>query len=132
MRSVVDRNVVMRRMTVVGGVSWFVLYTGCHYGRLRKRTRWAENVACMGEKINLYRILVWKPEEKKTLRRHGCRWENNIKLDLKVIELEDLNWWSRVRDKAQWRAVVRQRTFGFHKIVAISWQAERLLGCDMA
>jgi hypothetical protein len=65
MRSVVDRNVVMRRMTVVEGSSLFVLCTVCHYGSQRKRTRWAENVACMGEKRNVYRIVVGKPEGKK-------------------------------------------------------------------
>jgi len=62
-----------------------VLYTACHYGSLRKRRRWAENVACVGEKINLYRSLVGKPGGEETLERRRRRWENNIKLDPKII-----------------------------------------------
>jgi hypothetical protein len=31
--------------------------------------RWAEHVARMGEKLNVYRLLVGKPEGKRPLRR---------------------------------------------------------------
>jgi hypothetical protein len=31
-----------------------------------------------------YKILVRKPEEKRPLGRYGYRWEDNIKMDLKV------------------------------------------------
>jgi hypothetical protein len=36
----------------------------------------------MGE--NAY-ILFGKPQEKETIRRSRCRWEDNIKIDLKII-----------------------------------------------
>jgi hypothetical protein len=34
-----------------------------------RRMRWVWNVACMGEKMNAYRILVGKPEGKRLLGR---------------------------------------------------------------
>jgi hypothetical protein len=39
----------------------------------------------MGEKRNAYRILVGKPEGKKSLGRPRRRWEDNIKIDLRDI-----------------------------------------------
>jgi hypothetical protein len=47
-----------------------------------RRMRWAEHVARMGEKRNVYRLLVGKPEGKRPLRRPRRRWINNIKMDL--------------------------------------------------
>jgi hypothetical protein len=41
------------------------------------------HVACMGEMRNAY-ILVGKPEGKRPLRRHGRRFEDNVKTDLKT------------------------------------------------
>jgi hypothetical protein len=32
---------------------------------------------------NVYRILVGKPEGRKPLGRPRCRWEDNIKIDLR-------------------------------------------------
>jgi hypothetical protein len=48
--------------------------------------RWAGDVARMGEKRNLYRILVGKPEGKRPLGRPKHRWVDNIKIDLREIE----------------------------------------------
>ena len=33
-------------------------------------------------------VLVWKPEGKKSLCRPRCRWEDNIKMYFKEIDLE--------------------------------------------
>jgi hypothetical protein len=41
------------------------------------------------EKCN---FLVGKPERKRLLERPGCRWEDTIKMDLKEIRCEDMNW----------------------------------------
>jgi hypothetical protein len=35
----------------------------------------------IGEKMNEYRILVEKPEEKRPVGRRRCRWVDNIKMD---------------------------------------------------
>jgi hypothetical protein len=50
-----------------------------------RRLRWAGHVARMGEKRNLYRLLVEKPEGKRPLGRPRRRWIYNIKMDLLAI-----------------------------------------------
>jgi len=40
---------------------------------------------------NLYKILVWKPEMKRLLGSPRYRWEDNIKVDLKVIGCEGMD-----------------------------------------
>jgi hypothetical protein len=47
-----------------------------------RRMRWAWHVARMGDKRNVYRILVGKPEGKRPQGRKRRRWVNNIKLIL--------------------------------------------------
>jgi hypothetical protein len=47
-----------------------------------RRIRWAGHVARMGEKRNVYWLLVRKPEGKRPLRRPRRRWIDNIKMDL--------------------------------------------------
>jgi hypothetical protein len=44
-----------------------------------RRRRLAGYVARMGQKRNVYRILVGKPEEEKTLGRPRRRWVDNLK-----------------------------------------------------
>jgi hypothetical protein len=46
----------------------------------------------MGEKRNAYRILVGNPEGKKPLGRPRCRWEDNIRMDLREIGWTGLIW----------------------------------------
>jgi hypothetical protein len=47
-----------------------------------RRMRWAGHVARMGDKRNVYRLLVGKPEGKRPLGRPRRRWVDNIKMDL--------------------------------------------------
>jgi hypothetical protein len=44
---------------------------------------WAGYLAHMGDKRNVYNILVGKPKGKVHLGRPDRRWENNIKIGLK-------------------------------------------------
>jgi hypothetical protein len=46
-----------------------------------RRTRWAGDVARMGERRGVYSVLVWKPEGKGPLGGPRPRWEDNIKID---------------------------------------------------
>jgi hypothetical protein len=47
--------------------------------------RWAGHFEREGEKRNMYRLLVGKPEEKRPLGRPRNRWIDNIKMDLLEI-----------------------------------------------
>jgi hypothetical protein len=49
---------------------------------------------------------VGKPEGKRPLGRPNCRWMNNIKIDLREIESDDMDWIDLAQDKDQWRALV--------------------------
>jgi hypothetical protein len=50
-----------------------------------RRMMWAGHVARMGEGRNVYRVLVGKPEGKRSLGRPRRRWEDGIKMDLRGI-----------------------------------------------
>jgi hypothetical protein len=45
-----------------------------------RRMGWAGHVARMGEKRNVYRLLVGKPEGKRPLGRPRHRWMDNMKM----------------------------------------------------
>jgi hypothetical protein len=60
----------------------------------------------MGEKRNMYRLLVGKPEGKRPLRRPRNRWMDNIKMDLLVIGLNVVDWIGLAQDRYRWRALV--------------------------
>jgi hypothetical protein len=60
----------------------------------------------MGEKRNVYRILVEKPEGKVPLGRPRRRWVDNIKMDLREIGWDGVDWIDMSQDKDKWRALV--------------------------
>jgi hypothetical protein len=64
----------------------------------------------MGEKRNVYRILVGKPEGKRPLGRPRRRWENNIRMDLRDIGWGGMDWIDLAQDRDQWRALVNTVT----------------------
>jgi hypothetical protein len=65
-------------------------------GRTLARTR---------AKNNAYRILVVEPEGDIPLGRPRCRWVNNIKMDLREIEWDDMGCINLAEDRDQWRAL---------------------------
>jgi hypothetical protein len=71
-----------------------------------RRMRWAGHVACMGELRGANNILVWKPEGRRPLGRPRCRWEDNIKMNLREIGFGDVDWIRLVQDRDRWRALV--------------------------
>jgi hypothetical protein len=71
-----------------------------------KRMRWAGHVARMGGKRNTYRILVGKPEGKKPLQRPRRRCVDNIKMELRELGWDGMDWIDVAQDRDQWRALV--------------------------
>jgi hypothetical protein len=82
-----------------------------------RRMKWVGHVARMGEKRNVYRILVEKPEGKRPLQRPRHRWVN-------------IGWIMERWDGVMWTGLVLLRigtggallcircwTFGFHKML---------------
>jgi hypothetical protein len=53
----------------------------------------------MGEKSNAYRILVGKPEGKRPLGRPRRRWVDNIKMNLREIGWDDMQWVDVAQDR---------------------------------
>jgi hypothetical protein len=49
-------------------------------------------------------ILVEKPEGKEPLGRPRRRWEDNIRMDLREIGWEDVDWMHVAQVRDQWRA----------------------------
>jgi hypothetical protein len=75
----------------------------------------------MGAKRNVYRMLVGKPEGKRSLERPGRRWLNNIKMDLREIGWDGMDWIDVAQDRDQWRALVNAvMNLRFHKTLGSS------------
>jgi hypothetical protein len=60
----------------------------------------------MGERTDVYRVLVGKPEGKRTLERSRRRWEDNIKMYLQAVGCGDMEWIELAYDRDSWRAHV--------------------------
>jgi hypothetical protein len=55
---------------------------------------------------NTYKILVQKPEGKRTLRGSRHRWEDNVKMDLREVEFWDVDWIHLAYDRDWWQVLV--------------------------
>ncbi|KAJ4448620.1 hypothetical protein ANN_00010 [Periplaneta americana] len=61
----------------------------------------------MGESRNAYRVLVGRPEGKRSLGRPRRRWEDNITMDLREVGYDDRDWINLAQDRDRWRAYLR-------------------------
>jgi hypothetical protein len=64
-----------------------------------RRMRWAGNVARVGKKRNVYRLLVAKPEGKRQLGRPRHRWVDNIRMDPGEIGWGGVDWIGLAQDR---------------------------------
>jgi hypothetical protein len=71
-----------------------------------RRVRWAGHVTRMGKGRDVYRVLVGRPESRRPRGRPRCRWEDNIKMDLREKGIYGANWIRLAGDRVQWRAFV--------------------------
>ncbi|KAJ4445035.1 hypothetical protein ANN_06834 [Periplaneta americana] len=53
----------------------------------------------MGESRNAYRVVVGRPEGKRPVGRPRRRWEDNIKMDLREIGYDDIEWINLAQDR---------------------------------
>jgi len=59
----------------------------------------------MGERRDVHRVLVGKPERKRPFRRPRRRWEDNIKMDLQEVG-GGMEWIELAQDMDRWRALL--------------------------
>ena len=59
----------------------------------------------MGEGRNPPKILIQQPTEKRPSGRPRRRWEDNIRMDPKEIDVSTRNWVDLAQDKDYWRAL---------------------------
>jgi hypothetical protein len=60
----------------------------------------------VGEKRNAYRILVGNQDGKRPLGRPRRRWVDNIKMDLREIQWDSVDWIEVAQDRIEWMARV--------------------------
>ena len=68
--------------------------------------RWAGHVARMSEERGVYRVLVGKPEERRSLGRPRRRWVDNIRMDLQEVGCGYMNWIGLAQDRDRWWTLV--------------------------
>ena len=54
----------------------------------------------------MYRVLVGKPEGKRTLGRPRHRWVDNIRMDLQEVGCGYVDWIGMAQDRDNWRTLV--------------------------
>ena len=52
------------------------------------------------------RVLVGKCEGRRPLGRPRHKWEDNIKMDLREVGGEDMDWNSLAQDRDRWQSLV--------------------------
>jgi len=55
---------------------------------------------------NVYKILFGNPEGKRLLGRPRSRWEDNVRMDVREVGWEGVDWMHLAQDRDQWQALV--------------------------
>ena len=104
-------------MIVLHYIEWlcYTIYNDCatlytmtvlHYIESVIRMRWAGHVARMGEERGVYRVLVGKPEGRRSLGWPRRRWVDNIRTDLQEVGCGYMDWIGLAQDRDRWRTLV--------------------------
>jgi len=76
-----------------------------------RRVKWVEHVAPMGDRGTACSVFVGQPEGKRLLGRTKHGWEVNIKMYLKEISFECVDWIDVAQDKDKSQAVVNMAIY---------------------
>ena len=71
-----------------------------------RRMRWTVHVARLGERRDVFRVLVRKHEGKRPHGKPRCRREDNIKMDIQEMGCGGMDWIDVALDRDRWRARV--------------------------
>ena len=71
-----------------------------------RRLRWGDHVVRMEEGRIDFKKLTGTPTGKRPSGRPRRRWESNIRMDLKEIGINTINWVASAQDSDYWRALV--------------------------
>jgi hypothetical protein len=67
---------------------------------------WEEHVVRIGEMRNAYNSMVGISGSKRPLGRPRCRWEDNIRMNLRETGQEVVGWMHVAQDRDKWWALV--------------------------
>lgn len=67
------------------------------------------HVAHMEQKTSAYEVLVGTPEGKRQILRSEHRCEDDIKMYLRTIGCEDLDWINLAQDRVKWSALLNKK-----------------------
>ena len=68
----------------------------------------AGHIFRMEEGRSAFKILTGKPTGKRTLGRPRRRWEDNIRMNLEEIGINEGNWVDSAQDRNNWRGLVNE------------------------
>jgi hypothetical protein len=57
---------------------------------------------------NAYKILVGKSEVERPLGRHRSRWEDDIRMNLREMRRDVVDWLQLAQDRNQWQTVMNK------------------------
>jgi hypothetical protein len=102
------RDEIIGSLRKLHNVEFHTLYSLPNMIRMIKSrmVRCVGHATCMSEKRNAYRVLVGKPERKKPLGRGRCRWEDNIKINLRETRWGGMDWIHLAKNRDQCWALV--------------------------
>jgi hypothetical protein len=66
-----------------------------------RKMKWTRHVARMGERRNAYRTLEEKPGGRRPLGRPRHRWVDNIKMGLREVGWDGIDWIDLAQDRDQ-------------------------------
>jgi hypothetical protein len=72
-----------------------------------RRMKWTGNTTQRGVR-NAYKIVIGTAEGKRPRGRCRRRWEDNIRMDLREIRWEGVDWMHLAQDRGQWRAFMKK------------------------